>query len=154
MSAIRRGLSGVHTALDRPRLWRATAALAAVLLCGLLLASAQGSLTVLTHRPAAVGRGAAALPAWAGWCTTGRPREDRKRLAYCARIEGRVIDSTHGPGPRETHVAVVGGFHIVLVRLPDGAPTPSWGTHMVAIGPLFRARDGQREVQAFWLEPR
>ena len=98
-------------------------------------------------------RGVAA-PAWAGWCTKGRPREDRKRLAYCARIEGRVIDSTHGPGPRETHVAVVGDFHIVLVRLPEGAPTPSWGAHIVAIGPLFRARDGQREVQAFWLEPR
>lgn len=153
MSATRRGLAAVHTALDRPRLWRVTAALAALLLCGLLLASAQGSLTILTHRPPTVRRGARALPAWTGRCTQGQPREDRKRLAYCARIEGRVIDSTHGPGPRETHVAVVGGFHIVLVRLPEGAPTPSWGTHIVAIGPLFRARDGQREVQAFWLEP-
>ncbi len=153
MSATRRGLGTVHTALDRPRLWRVTAALAALLLCGLLLASAQGSLTILTHRPPAVRRGATALPAWASRCTKGDPREDRKRLAYCARIEGRVIDSTHGPGPRETHVAVVGDFHIVLVRLPEGAPTPSWGAHIVAIGPLFRARDGQREVQAFWLEP-
>lgn len=152
MSATRRGLAAVHTALDRPRLWRVTAALAALLLCGLVLASAQGSLTVLTQRPAA-GQ-PAALPAWAGWCTKGIPREDRKRLAYCARIDGHVIDSTHGPGPRETHVAVVGGFHVVLVRLPEGAPTPSWGTHIVAIGPLFRARDGQREVQAFWLQPR
>jgi hypothetical protein len=153
MSATRRGLAAVHIALDRPRLWRVTAVLAALLLCGLLLASAQGSLTVLTHRPRAAGRNAA-LPAWAGWCTKGHPRADRKRLAYCARIEGRVIDSTHGPGPLETHVAVVGGFHIVLVRLPEGAPTPGWGAHIVAIGPLFRARDGQREVQAFWLEPR
>jgi hypothetical protein len=154
MSATRRGFAAVHTALDRPRLWRVTAALAALLLCGLSLASAQGSLMILAHRPPAVPRGATALPAWAGRCTQGRPRGDRKRLAYCARIEGRVIDSTHGPGPRETHVAVLGGFHIVLVRLPEGAPTPSWGTHIVAIGPLFRARDGQREVQAFWLEPR
>jgi hypothetical protein len=152
MSATRRGLAAVHTALDRPRLWRVSAALAALLLCGLVLASAQGSLTILARRPPAVG-GDAALPAWASWCTKGEPREDRKRLAYCARIEGRVIDSTHGPGPRETHVAVVGGFHVVLVRLPEGAPTPSWGAHIVAIGPLFRARDGQREVQAFWLEP-
>jgi hypothetical protein len=154
MSATRRGLAIVHTALDRPRLWRVTAAAAALLLCGLLLASAQGSLTILTHRPPAVRRDAAALPAWVAWCTKGDPREDRKRLAYCARIEGRVIDSTHGPGPLETHVAVVGDFHIVLVRLPEGAPTPSWGTHIVAIGPLFRARDGQREVQAFWMEPK
>jgi hypothetical protein len=152
MSATRRGRSSAVCTAARPRLWRVTAVLAALLLCGLVLASAQGSLTVLTHRPAA-GR-AAALPAWAAWCTKGIPREDRKRLAYCARIEGRVIDATHGPGPRETHVAVVGGFHVVLVRLPEGAPTPSWGTHIVAIGPLFRARDGQREVQAFWLQPR
>ncbi len=154
MSATRRGRAAVHTALDRPRLWRLTATLATLLLCGLLLASAQGSLTILTHRPPAAPGDAAALPAWAGWCTKGHPREDRKRLAYCARIEGRVIDWTHGPGPLEAHVAVVGDFHIVLVRLPEGAPTPSWGAHIVAIGPLFRARDGQREVQAFWLQPR
>lgn len=153
MSATRGGLATVH-ALDRPRLWRVTAALAALLLCGLLLASGQGSLAILPHRPSAAAGRDAALPAWEDWCTKGEPREDRKRLAYCARIEGRVIDSTHGPGPRETHVAVVGGFHVVLVRLPEGAPTPSWGTHIVAIGPLFRARDGQREVQAFWLDPR
>ncbi len=154
MSATRRGLAAVHAALDRPRCWRATAALAAMLLCGLLLASAQGSLTILTHRPPAARRGiAAAPPAWTHWCATGEARRDRKRLAYCARIEGRVIDSTHGPGPHEVHVAVLGDFHIVLVRLPEGAPTPSWGAHVVAIGPLFRARDGQREVQAFWLEP-
>ncbi len=154
MGATRRGLAAVHIALDRPRLWRVTAAAAGLLLCGLLLASAQGSLTILTHRPSAAQGDTAALPAWAGWCTKGQPREDRKRLAYCARIEGRVIDSTHGPGPLETHVAVVGDFHVVLVRLPEAAPTPSWGTHIVAIGPLFRARDGQREVQAFWANPR
>jgi hypothetical protein len=151
MNAARHGLSRVRTTLDRPRLWRVTSVLSALLLCVLVIASAQGSLTVLARRPAATsGEGAGQL-GWERWCTHGEPRGDRRRLAWCARVEGRVIASTHGPGPHEAHVAVLGGFHIVLVRLPEGRPTPSWGTHIAAIGPLFRARDGQREVQAFWL---
>jgi hypothetical protein len=145
-----RGDAGtVRAALDRPRLWRVTAALSALLLCGLVLACAQGSLTIIAARPAATGRGAAAPPSWVRWCTRGNPRQDRKRLAFCARVEGRVIDSTHGPGPDEVHLAVLSDFHIVIVLLPDRAAEPAWGARVVAIGPLFRARDGQREVQAF-----
>lgn len=79
----------------------------------------------------------------------GRPREERKRLAFCARVEGRVISSTNGPALGETHVAVISDFHIVLVRLPAREATPTRGARVVAIGPLFRARDGQREIQAF-----
>jgi hypothetical protein len=37
----------------------------------------------------------------------------------------------------------------VLVRLPNWEATPNRGANVVAIGPLFRARDGQREIQAF-----
>jgi hypothetical protein len=70
-------------------------------------------------------------------------------LAYCARVDGLVLAVTHGPGDGEVHVAVVGDFHLVIVRLPDGAGTPSFGARLIAIGPLVRARDGQREVQAF-----
>ncbi len=70
-------------------------------------------------------------------------------MAFCARVDGRVLDSTHGPAPEEVHLAVLSDFHIVIVRLPDGTATPTRGAHVVAIGPLFRARDGQREVQAF-----
>jgi hypothetical protein len=131
--------------LDRPRLWRVTALLSAVLLCALAVAAGQGSIDVLDHRPAATGA------AWEHWCTTGQVREDRKQLAYCARVDGLVLASTHGPGRDETHVAVIGGFHLTVVRLPTGAPTPSPGTRLVAIGPVLRARDGQREVQAFRL---
>ncbi len=76
-------------------------------------------------------------------------REDRRRLAFCARVDGLVLTSTHGPGAGEAHVAVVGAFHLTIVRLPDHAPTPAPGTRLVAVGPLLRARDGQREVQAF-----
>ncbi len=46
-------------------------------------------------------------------------------------------------------MAVVGGFHLTIVRLPEGSRRPRWGSSIVAIGPLLRARDGQREIQAF-----
>ena len=135
----------VRAALDRPRVWRATAILAGLLFCGLIAGAAQGSIDVLAHRPATA-RGAVS---WERWCTAGEAREDRTRLAYCARVDGLVVSSNHGPAPGESHVAVVGGFHLTIVRLPDGARTPSLGTRLVAVGPLVRARDGQREVQAF-----
>ena len=63
-----------------------------------------------------------------------------------------MLASTHGPNPDEAHIALISDFHIVLVRLPYGAATPKRGANVVAIGPLFRARDGQREVQAFRFE--
>jgi hypothetical protein len=48
----------------------------------------------------------------------------------------------------ETHLLVVGGFHIVIVELPDAARRLGWGSHIIAVGPLLRARNGQRELQA------
>ena len=129
-----------------------TAVLAAVLLAGLLFICVQGSLAVIAARPATAAQ-AAALPSWEPWCTRGVPRKERLRLAFCGRVQGRVLSSTHGPQPDEAHVAVISDFHIVVVRLPDSAATPKRGTNVVAIGPLFRARDGQREVQAFRFEP-
>jgi hypothetical protein len=141
----------MRAALDRPRLWRVTTVLAALLLAVLLFACAQGSLAIIAARPATPAQ-AAALPSWAPWCTRGVPRKERERLAFCARVEGRVLDSTHGPNPDEAHIVVVSDFHIVLVRLPNWEATPSRGAKIVAIGPLFRARDGQREVQAFRFE--
>jgi hypothetical protein len=146
---MRSGAATVLAAIGRSRLWRVTAVLAALLLCALAFVCGQGSLTVIARQPAAGRLGVTASPAWERWCTRGHPREDRKRLAFCARAEGRVLSSTTGPGPGEEHLAVLGDFHIVLIRLPDGTPMPARGTKIVAIGPLFRARDGQREVQAF-----
>ena len=137
----------MRAALDRPRLWRVTTGLAALLLCALIVVAAQGSIRVIAYRSASgpVSDG----ESWRRWCTRGQVRDDRIRLAYCARVDGVVLASTHGPGPHETHVAVVGGFHLTIVRLPDGAPTPPRGSRLIAVGPLVRARDGQREVQAF-----
>jgi pimeloyl-ACP methyl ester carboxylesterase len=146
------GAVAVRAALDRPRLWHVTAALFALLLCGLVLVCSQGSLTIIANRPATARQAAAALPPWEPWCTKGTPREERKRLTFFARIEGRVLASTHGPTADEAHVAVISDFHIVLVRLPNWEETPQRGAKIVAIGPLFRARDGQREVQAFRFE--
>jgi hypothetical protein len=144
-------LSRARVALDRPRLWRVTAAIAALLLAALLAAASQGSISVIMRRPTTPGVSASREPSWTGWCTRGEVRQDRRRLAFCARVDGLVIASTHGPGAHEAHVGLISDFHLVVVRLPDGAPTPSWGSRVVAVGPLLRARDGQREVQAFKL---
>ena len=137
--------------LDRPRLWRVATAASAPLLCGLVLVCAQGSLVIISHRPASIAQDAASPP-WVRWCMRGAPREDRRRLAFCARVDGRVISSTTGPDPGEAHLALLSHFHIVLVLLANWTPRPARGARVVAIGPLFRARDGQREVQAFKFE--
>jgi hypothetical protein len=143
------GVVKLRTVLNRPRLWRVTAALSALLLCGLVVVCAQGSLSIIQSEPTAQGHRAAPLPGWEYWCTKGIPRKERRRLAFCARVEGRVLSSTRGPNPNEAHIAVISDFHVVVVRLPDWEAPPSRGTNVVAIGPLVRARDGQREVQAF-----
>lgn len=135
----------LRTLLDRPRLWRVTTVLAALLLLALLAVLAQGSVDVLARPPVA------RSSSWERWCTSGQVREDRRRLAFCARVDGLVLASTHGPGPGETHVAVIGGFHVTIVRLPGRTATPALGTRVIAVGPMLRARDGQREVQAFRL---
>ena len=144
---MRTALGRIRLALHRPRLWRVTAILAGLLFCILLVGAAQGSVEVISRHP--VGASNPRGPSWERWCGAGVVREDRLRLAYCARVDGIVLASTRGPSPVEHHVAVIGGFHLTIVRLPDGRPAPAVGTRLVAVGPLVRARDGQREVQAF-----
>jgi hypothetical protein len=133
--------------LNRPRLWRATAVCSALLLALLLVVTAPGGVTVLAAAPARAG----SEPAWAASCRTGQVRPDRRRLAYCARVDGRVVAASHGPSVGEAHVAVLGGFHLTIVLVPPGASTPGLGSRIVAVGPLLRSRTGQREVQAFSL---
>lgn len=48
---------------------------------------------------------------------------------------------------------MVGGFHLVIVRMPYSTHHPSVGSALTAVGPLVRARDGQREIQAFMVRP-
>jgi hypothetical protein len=149
MRAPRSTLARVRVALERPRLWKTSAALAALLFCALLVGAGQGSITVVIHRAAAFPAGGAP---WERWCTRGSVRQDRVRLAFCARVDGFVLSRSNGPGKGEVHVAVLGGFHLTIVKLPIGMAGPSLGSRLVAIGPLMRARDGQREVQAFQVQ--
>jgi hypothetical protein len=136
----------LRAALDRPRLWRVTAALAALLLAAITCFAAQGSVTVIARARAGGDLG------WARWCTRGQVRLDRRRIAYCARVDGLVLATSRGPDPGEIHLAVVGGFHLTIVRLPNRSRDPGIGARVTAVGPLLRARDGQREVQAFHWE--
>ncbi len=140
----------MRSALNKPRLWRATAAVSGLLFCAVVVAVAQGSVTVVARAPAGAQAG---RPAWERWCTRGTARTDRQRLAWCARVHGRVVWTTHGPSVGEMHVAVIGGFHLTIVRMPSGAQPPGRGSALTAVGPLVRARDGQREVQAFMVTP-
>jgi hypothetical protein len=137
----------IRSALNKPWLWRATAALSGLLFCAVLIAIAQGSVTVVSRAPSLAQ--ARSEPAWERWCTRGRARTDRLRLAWCARVHGRVVWTTHGPSPGELHVAVVAGFHLTIVRTSYREDHPGVGSTLTAVGPLVRARNGQREVQAF-----
>ena len=140
----------VRRAMDKPRPWRATAAVSGLLFLAVLVAVAQGSVTVVDQEPAAELHG---QPAWEQWCTRGHARTDRERLAWCARVHGRVVWTTHGPSPGELHLAVIGGFHLTIVRMPYNVHHPGVGSSLTAVGPLVRARNGQREVQAFMVRP-
>jgi len=78
---------------------------------------------------------------------------DRVHVAYCARFEGMVVSRTFGPDRAESHLAVIGDFHLLVVRLDTGRDgIPGIGARVVAIGPMVRARDGQLEIQAFRLQ--
>lgn len=144
-----RALRWLRRAFHRPRLWRVTAALAALLLIGVVAVAAQGSLTVLAHPPAAGAGATTGAGSWPALCGSGQARMDRMHLAYCARMEGVVLYVTHGPDRYETHLAVVGDFHVVIVDLDRPGAVPGVGSRIVAIGPMVRARDGQREIEAF-----
>jgi hypothetical protein len=125
-----------------------TAVGTAGLLALIVLAAAPGSLQVLRDPMSAPTIRRSPALRWAIACLDGRVRVDRRRLDFCGRISGRVVWVTHGPDPGESHVAVLGGFHLILVKPPEGARPPGWGTSVVAIGPLVRSRSGMLELQS------
>jgi hypothetical protein len=47
------------------------------------------------------------------------------------------------------HLALIARLHVFVVKLAPGMPSPVVGAAMTATGPLVRARNGFREVQAF-----
>ena len=136
----------IRSALDRPTLWKVTTVLSALLLAAVVYLAAQGSFQIVLTAP---GTTPARGQGWTRWCSDGQVRTDRRQIGYCSRVTGIVLASTHGPAAGESHLAIVGDFHLFIVRMPDRASDPGPGTHIEVVGPLVRARDGEREVQAF-----
>ena len=102
------------------------------------------------------GRHASAGPAWTAACWLHEPRKDRTLLARCAKLRGRVVyvkRERENGRLRETHLAVLAHYRIVLVKVwrPHSVDIPAVGTMITAIGPLVRARNGMREIQAWRL---
>lgn len=140
------------------RAWWIAAALAATALGALMFVSAPGSIKIVAavpadarfsslHSSSAVPAG---LPGWARPCLGQVPDVRQPPTAFCARVDGRVIGSftkSEPVGP-ETHLLVTGGFHVTLVELRPGTPVPSWGSHIVAVGPLAAEELGLRELKA------
>jgi hypothetical protein len=137
---------GPRTGNPARRLWQVAAALlAGLLLFGLAVAV-----------PGTVDRFDGALhataPAWTAPCASITPRHDRVLLSRCARVEGRVLYVSREGQPPDTHLAVVARLHLVLVKLRPGDGVPPLGAKISVIGPLVRARNGLRELQAAALE--
>jgi hypothetical protein len=121
--------------------WRVAAALAGVLLALGALLGAGGKIDTYDSKGRA--------PAWAAPCFRHDPRPDRELLDFCSRVEGRVLVVRHKGPPRETHLALLAGFHVFVVKLPRRVAAPAIGSRIAAVGPLVRASNGLREVQAW-----
>jgi len=132
------------------RLTKPVAALAALLVVVSLLVAVPGRLDVYGPTDGTTPRGVA--PAWARPCLTKAPRPDRQILALCAKVHGRVVASSlkHAPGP-ELHVVVLAGLHLVVVRTETEHAKPGIGSTVTVVGPLLRARNGEREIEAWSL---
>lgn len=134
-------------ALRGPALWRVTAAISAAIFAVVLFFAAPGSVSVIKYAPNAGGAPASALPAWARPCLVNRyPSLSEPQLAFCARADGRVVGFV-SKDDGEAHLLVAGGFHLTLVELKPHTPRPSWGSRIVAVGPLS-STDGLRELEA------
>jgi hypothetical protein len=91
--------------------------------------------------------GGASHAAWTRPCDGRAARPDRTLLARCARVHGRVLWVRRRPG--EVHLALIAQLHVFVVKLAPGMQSPGVGTALTATGPLVRASNGFREVQAF-----
>lgn len=142
------GLARLSKLVRRPALWRITSGVAGAALAAIMFFAAPGSIELVRHAPG--GAGSSALPMWARPCLDDPyVSVEGPLLAFCARADGRVVGSvTKSDG--ETHLVLTGGFHLTLVQLPPGIQRPSWGSRVVAVGPLG-STDGLRELQAIRL---
>jgi hypothetical protein len=133
------------------RFWQVTTALAAVLLCALVALAGPGSIQTLQRAGTNAASSSARAPGWAQPCFRESLPSEHPQLAFCARVGGRVVNSDVDAESGEAHLLVLANFHMIIVELPPRVRVPGWGAHITAVGPLLRARDGQREVQALWV---
>jgi hypothetical protein len=128
-------------------LWRIAAAGA-----GLLVAIGIGAVvpgTIERYDP--VPGAAARAPTWVQPCMVTPPREDRLLLSRCSRVRGRVLfvrSESAGREAPETHFALTARLHLFVVKLDPDMPTPDLGATVAVVGPLVRARNGLREIEA------
>lgn len=128
--------------------WRLSTAFAAVVLCGLLFLVGPGAVDIVARAPVSGAHRAGPLPSWTWPCLREETFSRYPKLAFCARIAGRVLTSQTMGG--EPHVLVTGGFHLTLVELRSGARIPPRGSRITAVGPLFHGEWGLRELKALW----
>ncbi len=60
---------------------------------------------------------------------------------------------TTSTGATETHLMLIADFHVFVVKLSPHHSRPSLGSSITAIGPLLRARNGLREIDAIEVNP-
>jgi hypothetical protein len=126
-----------------------TALMAALLLAVAVVVASRGSIETVGDDPSAVVL--RSPPAWAKPCQDREPRDDRELLESCAQVAGRVVAvraEVRPTGPPEVHLAMIADFHLFVVKLEPGQRRPSLGSAVIAVGPLVRASNGLREVDA------
>ena len=138
--------AGPRTRGRARRAWQVAAALCACLLIAALAVALPGAVERY-DRPDRAG-----APAWAAPCARARPRNDRVLLSRCAKVEGRVLYVDREGSPPDTHLAVVADLHLFLVKLRPADAVPPAGSTISVVGPLKRANNGLREVQAAAVE--
>ena len=128
---------------------KTTALIAALLLAVAVAVCSRGSIETVGPDPsAALLRN---LPTWAKPCQDREPRHDRELLESCARVAGRVVAvraEVLPTRPPEVHLAMIADFHLFVVKLAPGLGRPSLGSTVTVVGPLVRASNGLREIDA------
>ena len=91
--------------------------------------------------------------AWTAPCRSHEPRHDRVLLARCARATG-VVAHVRREGhstSQEVHFALLGRFGALIVKIgdPPAFEAPHFGSRVTVVGPLVRAQNGMREIEAW-----
>jgi len=125
-------------------------ALAAVaFVCGILAVVATTTTGFQTYRGSTAGSD---MPGWSEPCFVHEPRHDRPLLAPCARATGFVtyVRRKRAHAAPEVHFALIGRFGALIVKLdnPLRLQTPGIGSRVTVVGPLVRAQNGMREIEA------